>query len=387
MTEFLLEKFVLNRHDVKNPAVREKVGTLSSFTGIFCNVFLFTIKFIMGTLSNSVAVISDAFNNLSDCLSCIITFISYKLAAKPADKDHPFGHGRIEYLSSIVIAVLIAVVGFEFFKSSYDKILHPQKVNFKIITVVSLILSILVKLWMAAFNKRLGSTYQSPSMIATSQDSFSDSITTTVTLIGIFSSLFTDLPIDGIIGCLVSILILKSGYEIIKDTVDILLGQPADKETVNSIMEIVTSRKEILGVHDLIVHNYGPGKIMCSLHAEVDSRANIMETHEIIDDIELELYHQLHIMTTIHMDPLDTQNEQLKEYKEKCEKIIKEIDDELSLHDFRMVPGENRTNLIFDVIVDEHFRGKTDLLKSMIEEKVMEYNPTLRTVINFDTQF
>lgn len=387
MTEFLLNKFVKNNDDVKNSEVREKVGTLSSFTGIFCNILLFALKFVMGTISNSVAVISDAFNNLSDCLSCIITFASYKLAAKPADKDHPFGHGRIEYLSSIVIAVIIALVGFEFLKTSVDKIIHPEKVIFKVVTVASLVASVLVKLWMSAFNKKLGTKYNSLSMIATSQDSLSDSITTSVTLIGIFASLFTDLPVDGIIGCLVSVLILKAAYGIIKDTVDVLLGQPADEETVQSIMEIVNSRDEVLGVHDLIVHNYGPGKIMCSLHAEVDSQADIMETHEVIDDIELELYEKLHIMTTIHMDPLDTKNEQLNEYRQKVKEILNEIEPELSMHDFRMVPGEGHTNLIFDIVINDHYRNKTSQLKNELDTKLNQYNDKLRTVINFDTQF
>ena len=263
MTEFLLKTFVKNYQKTENNEVRKHVGFLSSIVGLICNIFLFLAKYMMGTISNSIAIISDGFNNLSDCLSNIITLVSYKLAAQPADKDHPFGHGRIEYLSSLIIAVIIMLVGFSFLKTSFIKILHPEKVNFNIITVISLAISIIVKIWMGFFNKKLGEKYNSSIMLATSKDSINDSYITLVTLSSLFISLFTTLPVDGVIGCLVSILILKAGYEIIKDTVDTLIGTKADEETVQAITDLVLSHDDVIGIHDLIVHNYGPGRLIC----------------------------------------------------------------------------------------------------------------------------
>ncbi|HQB31777.1 MAG TPA: cation diffusion facilitator family transporter [Erysipelotrichaceae bacterium] len=252
MTELLLKTFVRNYQEKDNTEVRKNVGFLSSITGIISNIFLFSVKYIMGTISNSIAIISDAFNNLSDCLSSFITLISYKLATQPADKDHPFGHGRIEYLSSLIIAVIIMLVGFSFLKTSFNKILNPEKLNFNLITVVSLLISIAVKLWLGIFNKKLGAQYNSSIMAATSKDSFNDTYITLVTLSSLVASLFTSLPIDGVIGCLVSILILKAGYEIIKDTVDTLIGTQADEETVKAITDLVLSYEDVIGIHDLL---------------------------------------------------------------------------------------------------------------------------------------
>ncbi len=387
MINLLLNRFVENADDVKNPKVRQRVGTLSSFVGIFCNVILFIGKFLMGTLANSISIISDSFNNLSDCLSCLITLASYKLAAKPADKDHPFGHGRIEYLSSLLIAFLIGLVGFEFLTSSFDKILNPEPLIFNWPTVVTLVFAILVKIWMGKFNQTLGRRYNSITMSASSQDSFNDSITTAVTLVGLAASLFTDLPIDGIIGCFVSFIILKGAYGIIKDTTDILLGQPADEETIEEIKEIVLAHPQILGVHDLIVHNYGPGKMMATLHAEIDSDSDIMEAHEVVDNIETELYQKLQIITTIHMDPLDLHNPLLNQYKEFVTSVLEEIDGELSMHDFRMVPGQEHTNIVFDILITDKYREHTEELKDQIDQKVKEVYPQLNTVITFDNQY
>lgn len=386
MTNLLLKLFVKDT-DSNNKKTREKVGVLSSLTGIVCNILLFSLKFIMGTISNSVAVISDAFNNLSDCLSCVITLAGYKLASQPADKDHPFGHGRIEYFTSLFIAVLIIIVGIEFVKTSFDKLIHPEKVTYSTVVLISLMASIVLKIWMSTFNKKLGTDYKSPTMIATSKDSLSDSITTSVTLIGLVVSLFTDLPVDAFIGCVVSILILKSGYEIIKDTVDTLLGKPADEETIEAINELVAEHPTVLGVHDLIVHNYGPGNLLCSFHAEVDSSKNILEIHDDIDNVEREMYEKLHIMTTIHMDPIELNNKELTKNKELVTKVLNEINPTISMHDFRMVPGETHTNLIFDIIMPYEYIGKSHELKKLIDEKLQKENSSLRTVITFDTQF
>lgn len=387
MTEFLLKTFVKNYQKTENSEVRKHVGFLSSIVGLICNIFLFLAKYIMGTISNSIAIISDGFNNLSDCLSNIITLVSYKLAAQPADKDHPFGHGRIEYLSSLIIAVIIMLVGFSFLKNSFIKILHPEKVNFNIITVISLAISIVVKIWMGIFNKKLGEKYNSSIMLATSKDSINDSYITLVTLSSLFISLFTTLPVDGVIGCLVSILILKAGYEIIKDTVDTLIGAKADEETVQAITDLVLSHDDVIGIHDLIVHNYGPGRLICSLHAEVDSKRDMLEVHDTIDLIERQLYEKLNIMASIHMDPVEVDNPLVIKYKQLVTDIIEEIDPELSFHDFRIVTGPTHTNLIFDLVVTHDYIGSTKELKNKIESKIKEKDDSLYTVISIDTQF
>lgn len=387
MTDLLIRIFIKDSENFKDAKVREKYGTLSSMTGICCNILLFIIKFIMGTLSNSVAIVSDAFNNLSDCLSCLITLAGYKLSAQPADKDHPFGHGRVEYLSSLVIAVIIVFVGFEFLKTSVEKLLNPEPVLFKPVAVVALIASIVLKVWMYFFNTKLGTKINSSTMLATAADSLSDSITTGVTLISLFASLFTDFPVDGIIGILVSFLILKAAWDIMKDTIDTLLGKPADEETVQAMLEIVYSFDEILGVHDLIVHNYGPGKMMASLHAEVSADQNILAAHDKIDLIEKKLYEDLHIMTVIHMDPIETNNEVLKSHRDLIHEILNSIDENLSMHDFRMVSGDSHTNLIFDVVVPYEFKQTNTQLKKKIDEILHEKNPNLYTVITFDTMY
>lgn len=387
MTDLLIRIFIKDPDNFTNEKVRGQYGTLSSITGICCNIILFLIKFMMGTLSNSVAIVSDAFNNLSDCFSCLITLAGYKLASQPADKDHPFGHGRLEYLSSLVIAVIIVFVGLEFLKTSVDKLLNPEPVVFRWIAVFALSASIALKVWMYFFNTKLGKKIGSSTMLATATDSLSDSITTAVTLISLFSALITDFPVDGIIGILVSFLILKAAWEIMKDTVDTLLGKPADEKTVQDMMDIIYSFDEILGVHDLIIHNYGPGKMMASLHAEVSSDQDILVAHDKIDLIEKKIYEDLHIMTVIHMDPIETNNEVLNRNQDLIRTILDGIDENLSMHDFRMVSGDSHTNLIFDIVVPYGFKLSNNQLKKEIDKQLHENNPNLYTVITFDTKY
>ncbi len=387
MTHFLLKTFIKNYGDTKDNTVRKRCGFLSSIVGIICNILLFIVKFIIGSISASVAIISDAFNNLSDCLSCIVTLIAYNLAEKPADKEHPFGYGRIEYFSSLLIGCLIIIVGWEFLKTSWSKIFHYQQVQVSVYTLIALIFSIFLKLWLFVFNKKLAAIYNNSAMAATAYDSLSDSITTSVTLVGTIISMFTSFPIDGIIGILVSLLIIKTAVSIIKDTIDTLLGKPADKETVQEVLDIVLSYPEVLGVHDLIIHNYGPNHMLASLHAEIDSKMNIMVAHEAIDKIENELNDKLHIMTTIHLDPIETDNEQLNRYKEIVKKVLKEIDPSLSFHDFRMVNGKNNINLIFDILLTDNYNRCKAQLKTQIDQKLQEIDPRLHTIITFDNQF
>ena len=387
MTNFILKTFMKDYSDNKDSATRKKAGFLSSTVGIVCNIILFVSKFIIGTIANSVAIISDAFNNLTDCLSCIITMFGYNLASKPADKEHPFGHGRMEYFTSLIIAVFIIIVGFEFFKTSLSRIFNKEEMDVTYFTIIVLVLSILLKFWMYLFNKKMATIFNNQAMMATSYDSLSDAMTTSITLIGSIISLFTSFPIDGVIGLIVSGLIIKTAISIIKDTLDELLGKPADKETTQQLLDIVMSHQGILGVHDLMIHNYGPNNMIASLHAEVDAKQNVLEAHDTIDNIEKEIFEKMKIMTTIHLDPIETDNIQLNQYKTIVSKVLNEIDPELSFHDFRMVIGQTHTNLIFDVIISDKYRDKNQMLKEKIDEQLKLIDNKLETVITFDSQF
>ena len=387
MTNFILKTFMKDYSDNKDSATRKKAGFLSSTVGIVCNIILFVSKFIIGTIANSVAIISDAFNNLTDCLSCIITMFGYNLASKPADKEHPFGHGRMEYFTSLIIAVFIIIVGFEFFKTSLSRIFNKEDIDVTYFTIIVLVLSILLKFWMYLFNKKMSTIFNNQAMMATSYDSLSDAMTTSITLIGSIISLFTSFPIDGVIGLIVSGLIIKTAISIIKDTLDELLGKPADKETTQQLLDIVMSHQGILGVHDLMIHNYGPNNMIASLHAEVDAKQNVLEAHDTIDNIEKEIFEKMKIMTTIHLDPIETDNIQLNQYKTLVSKVLNEIDPELSFHDFRMVVGQTHTNLIFDVIISDKYRDKNQMLKEKIDEQLKLIDNKLETVITFDSQF
>ncbi len=387
MSDFLVKHFVKNYNMVDNVKVREAYGMLSSIVGIICNIILFSAKFVMGTIVNSISIISDGFNNLSDCASCIVTLFGYKLAAKPADKDHPFGHGRFEYLTSMVIAMVIMLVGVELLTTSVKKIMHPETVEFSYIALAALVLSILLKVWMSKFNKKLGTKINSTIMLATSKDSMNDVVATAVTVFALIISPFTDLPVDGIMGVIVSVFILFSGFGIIKETVDALLGQPADSGVVQKIKEIVEENPYALGMHDLIIHSYGPGNMIGSVHIEVDGKGNIMEIHDVIDEMERNIFEDLNIKMTIHMDPVETDNEYLKECKKMMENIIGEIDDRLSIHDFRVVSGPSHTNLIFDLVIPHNLKLTQEEIKARIDEKLKKKEKRYYTVITFDNSY
>lgn len=387
MTKFLVNRFIKNYEDVKNQKVREAYGVLSSWVGIACNILLFVAKFIIGTIANSISIISDGFNNLSDCASCVVTMFGYKMAAKPADKDHPFGHGRMEYLTSLVIAMVIMVVGVELFTGSIDKIIHPEDVRFSMVALFVLLISILIKLWMGLFNRKLGNKVESSVMLATSKDSLNDVLATTATLIALLASAFTDAPLDGIMGVVVSVMILISGFGIVKETVDELLGQPASPELVESLKELVDECHFSLGMHDLIIHSYGPGNLIGSVHIEVDGKENIMEIHDAIDELERNIYDELGVRMTIHMDPVETDNENLKMCKDMIEVILGEIDEELHFHDFRMVDGPSHTNLIFDIVVPHDCKLNDKQIKTAIDEKLLMREKKYYTVITFEKNY
>ena len=374
MVNFLIKTFIKNSENTENPKIRQKYGTLSSIVGIICNVLLFLIKYAMGTLSHSISIVSDAFNNLSDCAGCLVTLLGYKMASKPADKNHPFGHGRMEYLTSLIIAALIIFVGIELLKNSVEKIINPVEIRFSFAVLFSLVFSIAVKLWMAVFNAELGKKINSSVLTATAKDSKSDVIATSATLIALICSLFTALPVDGVMGLLVSVFILKSGYDIVKDTVDELLGKPADPEIINHIKEYVLKNDKIIGIHDLIIHSYGPGNMIGSCHVEVKSNESFTEVHDIVDSIEREIHNNLNILMTIHMDPIEVNDMLTNKCKKLVNNIIHSIDSSLDLHDFRIVSGESHTNLIFDLVVPFECKYSNEELKQKIDMQLSKEN-------------
>lgn len=387
MTKFLIQKFIKNPDDINNLKVRHNYGTLSSVVGIICNVFLFILKYIMGTLSGSISVVSDAFNNLSDSAGCMVTLLGYKLASKPADKDHPFGHGRMEYLTALTIAVLILIVAFELFRNSVNKIIYPEKLTFSLIVLISLLVSILIKLWMSFFNAFLGKKINSSVMLATAKDSRTDVIATSATCIAVISSLYTNLPVDGIMGLVVSLFIFKSGIDIVKDTVDNLLGKPVDSDIVYAIKEMVGESDKIIGIHDLVVHNYGPGNMIGSLHAEVKSNEDFVFVHDMIDELERRIHRELNILMTIHMDPIETDNEQVNLSLDMIRNIILDIDPCLQIHDFRLVAGDTHTNLIFDIVVPYDCKYNNDDIKELIDKQLDKMEDNYYTVITFDREY
>lgn len=387
MVDFFVKHFVRDYEKLDDSRVRERYGMLSSVVGILCNLIIFSSKLIIGTLVHSIAIISDGFNNMSDCASCIVTMFGYKMAAKPADKDHPFGHGRMEYLTSLVIAAVIVVVGCELLKSSVKKIVHPEAVTFSAAALVILIISILIKIWMGFFNRKLGTRIQSSVMLATAQDSFSDVFATLATLIALVASLWTDAPIDGIMGVLVSAFILISGFGIIRDTVDQLLGKPADEGIVRSLKEMVGESAVALGMHDLIIHSYGPGNLIGSVHIEVDAANPILDIHDAIDELERNIYEELHIRMTIHMDPIEVGNTEVEAYKRMMTEIVTAIDDGLSIHDFRVVSGPTHTNFIFDLLIPYDCQLTETYIREQIDKRLEQYDRRYYAVVTFDKSY
>ena len=386
MTNLLVKIFIKDSDRINDPIVRKCYGTLSSVVGIICNILLFIAKYIIGTLSNSISIVSDAFNNLSDCAGCLVTLLGYKMASKPADRDHPFGHGRIEYLTALFLSVIIMFVGAELLRGSAAKIIDPEEIQFSIAAVSGLILSTGVKLWMSLFNGKLGKRINSSVLNATAKDSRNDVLATSAALIALVASLFTDLPMDGIMGILVSAFIIKTGFDITKETVDELLGKPADKEVVKKIKFFVLENDRILGIHDLVIHNYGPGNLIGSCHVEVDHRESLMEIHDVIDGIERRIESDMGIRMTIHTDPVESDCQLRSELKALTSEVLSEIDKKLSFHDFRVVQSDSHTNLIFDLEVPYNFRYRNDELKTMIDSKLKSIDRRFYTVIIFDIE-
>lgn len=351
MITFLSRIFVKNREDYQSSGVRQAYGMLCGAVGIGLNILLFLGKWLAGMLSGSIAITADAFNNLSDAGSSVITLIGFKLSGQEPDPEHPFGHGRMEYISGLFVSVAILIMGFELIKSSVEKLLHPEPIESNTLVVAILAASILVKLYMCYYNRSLGRKIRSAAMQATAMDSLSDTVSTTLVLAATIISQLTGFLLDGWFGILVGLFIFYTGFKTMKETMDPLLGQPPQRELVSQIEQIVTSHPMVKGIHDLIVHDYGPGRLMISLHAEVSADGNLLNIHDEIDNIEHELQETLKCSATIHMDPIVTDNEEINEMHRVISEMVTRLDSRFTMHDFRMVEGPTHTNLIFDVVL------------------------------------
>lgn len=384
MTKLLIS--LVERKNKKN--ARNSLGVMSGIVGIFVNALLCVIKFVVGSLTGSVSITADALNNLSDAGSSVVTIAGAKLSERPVDKEHPFGHGRIEYISALVVAFLIFLMGFELGKSSIEKIIHPSELKFNIVYVIIIGIAILFKVWLSYFNKKLFNITNNLNLKAVSQDSLNDCISTAATILVLVMCHFFNIAwLDGVIGLGVSAFIIFSGVGIVKDILGPLLGQPPEEELVNSIKDIMLSEDLIIGVHDLMVHDYGPGRIIASAHAEVPSNEDVMQIHDIIDNVEQQIHDELNIIICIHMDPIVVDDEEVDRYKALCEKIIKDYNPEYSFHDFRMVKGETHTNLIFDVVTTFDKDYNKEKITREITKMFKDVDPRLNLVMTLEHSY
>ena len=385
MTDFLLRLFIKDREKNEDPIVRAAIGSLSGMVGIICNILLFSGKLLVGLLSASVSITADALNNLSDATASIVTLLGFKLAERPADAHHPYGHARYEYLSALAVSALIIVIGFELAKTSVEKILNPTAVEFTAATAAVLAMSILVKFWMAAFNKKLGRLIRSSALIATAQDSRNDCLATGAVLIAGITEYFTHLRIDGWMGLAVALFILWSGWKLARETISPLLGEGADPKLKADITDLIRSEPSVLGIHDLMVHDYGPGQRFASLHVEMDRKEDPVICHETIDNLERLCLDRFGVHLVIHYDPVVTDDPNLSRLSALVSSILKVRSSRISIHDFRMVPGAGHTNLIFDMALPEELHGQEEEIQSALESALNDLNEeTYRTVITFD---
>lgn len=384
MIKLLIRFFIPNSEQTDTPEVREKYGILSGIVGIFFNILLFSLKFFAGLLSGAISIIADAFNNLSDAGSSIITMIGFRISTQEADSDHPFGHGRSEYIAGLIVSIIILIMAFELIHSSFMKILHPEPVSFTPIVLLILAISILVKLYMYCYNTYISKKIASAALRATATDSFSDCLATSAVLLAMLVSHFLSVNIDGYCGILVGLFILWGGIQAARDTISPLLGQAPDPKFIQNIKSIVAQYPEVLGTHDLIVHDYGPGRRMISLHAEVPAKGDILKLHDTIDNIERRLQKELCCSAVIHMDPIMNDDAETLECQELVKGILAEIDASLTLHDFRIVKGPTHTNLIFDLVVPYQTPYSMDALKDAVKKKLQEKNAQYFAVIQID---
>lgn len=387
MGELLIRLFVKDRENVSDPKVRGAYGLLCSVVGIVCNLILFAIKLIAGLAVGSVSVIADAVNNLTDASSSVISFIGFKLASKPADDEHPYGHGRYEYLSALTVAVLVIVIGVETFSSSFDKIIHPQDIGLSTFTGVVLCISVALKLWMAFFNKKTGKKINSGALVATAKDSRNDVITSLAVLAAAVISEFTGVELDGYMGIIVAVFIVFSGIGLVKEAISPVLGNPPSPELVRSVNETIVSYPGVLDTHDLIIHDYGPGRQFAGVHVEMSADMPVLEAHDIIDNIERDLYEKFGIYTSIHYDPVVTSDERVDELKHDILSALSECEDDISIHDLRIVPGDTHTNVIFDCVLPRSSKMSEKQLKEYLSARICEKHENHRLVITVDRSF
>lgn len=387
MIQLLAKRCIPQYQDYQNKEVRERYGSLCSILGILFNILLFAGKYVAGTLSGSIAIVADAMNSLSDAGSSIITLVGFRYAGRKPDPDHPFGHGRIEYVSGLIVSFLVLLMGFELLKESIGKIRHPKAIESSPLILGILVISILVKCYMAYYNRAIGNKINSAAMRATSTDSLSDAVSTSVVFLCTILAKTMQINIDGWCGLFVAGLVLYAGFGAVKETMDPLLGQPPTREFVDAIYEIVLRREGILGMHDLVVHDYGPGRVMISLHAEVPGDGDMFAVHDTIDILENELKEKLGCEATIHMDPIAVGDEKTDRLRLMVVKLLKEIDEELSLHDFRVVPGVTHTNLVFDILVPAGYEKDRDELITELQKKVHEEDKTLFLAVKVDEAY
>lgn len=387
MNNFLCRIFVKDYENTKDPQVRERYGKFAGVVGILSNVILCAAKILVGIISGSIAIIADGINNLADASSSIITLAGFKLSSMPEDKEHPYGHARIEYISGMIVSVLIVVVGIELIKSSADKIMHPSPLEFSWSIIVVLLLAIAIKIWQALFNINIGKRINSLTLTATGTDSRNDVVATTVVLISIIVGKLTGLQIDGYMGCLVALFIIWSGIGLVKETMSPLLGEAPDPELVNAISDMALSYDGVLGIHDLVVHNYGPGRIFASIHIEVDAEADMMESHDMIDNIEREMAKKLHIEITGHLDPVRTNDPVVKKMVQLTSEVVAQIDGVSNIHDLRIVTGPTHTNVIFDTVVASNCTLSYKEIHEAFQKAVKTEGDNYFVVINFDKPY
>lgn len=384
MTTFFAKLFIKDYQNTADPAVRERYGRMAGVVGILSNGILCAMKILIGFVSGSIAIIADGINNLADASSSIITLIGFKLAAAPEDKDHPYGHARIEYLTGLFISVLIIILGLQLLRSSVEKVLHPDPLSFNYTTVLVLLIAIGIKVWQAFFNIGIGKKIHSVALMATGADSRNDVISTSAVLLSVIIGKLFHVQLDGFMGCLVALFIIWSGIQLIRETSSPLLGEAPDEELVKAIEEKVLSQEGVLGIHDLVVHNYGPGKIFASIHIEVDAKGDLLESHDQIDNIERIIKNDLNIEFTAHMDPVDLDNPLVQQLSRLITKEIARFDGVESIHDLRIVPGKTHTNVIFDAVLAPGCKLTEEDVHSCIERRIQEVNPNYYAVITFD---
>lgn len=387
MRKFLIKTFVKDYENIKDPVVRERYGRFAGLVGIITNLILCVSKITIGLIVSSIAIIADGVNNLADTSSSVITLIGFKLASKPSDAEHPYGHARFEYLTGLVISLMIIVLGFKLLTTSFDKVLHPDPLEFSLISILVLAVAIAVKVWQSLFNIRTGEEINSSTLKATGMDSRNDVIATSAVLISLIIGKLTDLQLDGYMGCLVALFIIYSGIQLIRETSSPLLGKAPEPELVKEIEDRISSTPGVLGIHDLVVHDYGPGRIFASVHVEVDAHGDLIQSHDMIDNIERTISEDLKIHMVIHMDPLETQDPLTLELKEKISKMLIGLDGVIGFHDLRFVAGYTHSNVIFDIVITPECKLTECYIKDFVEEQLQLLDKTYYVVVNFDTSY